>query len=156
MLLLLIIILQININFTRRHETGWCSVHMRVRLRLGQPVAAASKCLCGQSLSNGALALVCRRGVGKQVRHRLVNEFVRRAFQSAGLPVLLEPPGLSLRDGKRPDGVTVLPYTNGQALAWDATCVNPLAASYVGDASREQKTRWSWLKIESARNMKVS
>ena len=30
-------------------------------------------------------------------------------------------------------------HTNGKALAWDATCITPLAASYVEAASRVQK-----------------
>ena len=103
-----------------------------LRMRLGQQVAAPSKCDCGQDLdAQGSHALVCRRGVGKHVRHSLINDFIRREFNAAGLPVLLEPPGLSVRDGQRPDGVTVLPHTNGKALAWDATCINPLAPSYV-------------------------
>ena len=108
-----------------------------VRLRQGQPVAAASRCVCGQDLDPlGSHALNCRHGNGKQVRHRLINEFVRSAFVSAGCAVVLEPQGLSRTDGKRP-GVTVLPFSNGRCLSWDATCWNPLAPSHFATAVRK-------------------
>jgi len=32
-----------------------------------------------------------------------------------------EPAGLSPDDGKRPDGVRLLPWARGKALAWDVT-----------------------------------
>ena len=111
-----------------------------IRIRMAQPVAAESLCSCGQDLdANGAYALACRRGAGKQIRHRILNEFVRRAFLAAGMPVLLEPTGLSRKNGKRPDGVTVLLFQNGRALSWDATCVHPLAASYADVALKAPK-----------------
>jgi hypothetical protein len=44
----------------------------------------------------------------------------------------LEPNGLSREDGKRPDGMTLVPWINkGQLLVWDITIVNTLADSYV-------------------------
>ncbi|KAI8437374.1 hypothetical protein MSG28_011712 [Choristoneura fumiferana] len=37
-----------------------------------------------------------------------------------------------LRDGgKRPDGATLVPWTLGRTLVWDATCVDTLAASHI-------------------------
>ena len=36
----------------------------------------------------------------------------------AGIPAVKEPAGLSRDDGKRPDGVTLLPWARGKALAW--------------------------------------
>ena len=109
-----------------------------IRFRLGQPVAAESVCSCGHRLYPlGAHALVCRRNPGKHIRHRLINKCVRDCFQQAELPTLLKPVGLSRADGKRPDGVTVLPYSNGRALSWDVTCVHPLVDSYVATGSKE-------------------
>ena len=45
-----------------------------------------------------------------------------------------EPTGLSRSDGKRPDGLTLIPWQNGKALAWEVTVANTLADSYI-DAS---------------------
>ena len=32
--------------------------------------------------------------------------------------------------GKRPDGATVMPWSHGQLLVWDATCPDTMAHSY--------------------------
>ena len=42
--------------------------------------------------------------------------------------------GLARDDGKRPDGVTSMPWTNGRCLTWDVTCSDTLAASYLDTA----------------------
>jgi hypothetical protein len=43
----------------------------------------------------------------------------------------LEPNGLSRDDGKRPDGMTLVPWIKGQPLVWDVTIVDTLANSYI-------------------------
>ena len=53
----------------------------------------------------------------------------RRGLSAAGRPSMLEPSGLDRGDGKRPDGITVYPYSRGRCLIWDATCVNTFASS---------------------------
>jgi len=40
-------------------------------------------------------------------------------------------------DGKRPDGLTLVPWQSGKTLCWDVTVTCPLADSYVAGASRE-------------------
>ena len=50
---------------------------------------------------------------------------------------MLEPPGLTRTDGKRPDGVTVLPFERGLPMAWDVTVVHTCAPSYLGVAVYE-------------------
>jgi hypothetical protein len=42
-----------------------------------------------------------------------------------------EPNGLSRDDGKRPDGMTLVPWIKGQPLVWNVTIVGTLADSYV-------------------------
>ena len=46
------------------------------------------------------------------------------------MPSVLEPTGLSRRDGKRPDGLTLVPWKRGRSMVWNVTCVHRLAASY--------------------------
>ena len=42
---------------------------------------------------------------------------------------------LSLRsDGKRPDGITMVPRESGRCIIWDVTCVDTLAPTYRSDA----------------------
>jgi hypothetical protein len=43
----------------------------------------------------------------------------------------LEPNGLSRDDGKRPDGMTLVPWIKGQPLVWNVTIVDTLADNYV-------------------------
>jgi hypothetical protein len=47
----------------------------------------------------------------------------------------LEPNGLSRDDGKRPDRATLIPWSKGQRLIWDVTCVDTLASSYLNHTS---------------------
>ena len=53
---------------------------------------------------------------------------------STDVPSLLEPKSLSRDDGKRPDGLTVLPWANGRCLVWDFTCPDTLAANHLNRA----------------------
>jgi len=49
--------------------------------------------------------------------------------------VAKEPQGLSKADGKRPDGLTMVPWREGKPLTWDVTVVCPLAESYISDSA---------------------
>jgi len=40
-------------------------------------------------------------------------------------------------DGKRPDGVTLVPWEKGKSLCWDVTVTCPLAESYIDRAAHE-------------------
>jgi len=56
-----------------------------------------------------------------------LNDLVARAFTSAGIPSSKEPHGLVRSDGKRPDGLTMVPWKGGKPLAWDVTAVCTVA-----------------------------
>jgi len=46
-----------------------------------------------------------------------------------------EPVGLTRLDGKRPDGLTLIPWQGGKFLTWDVTMVSTLADSYLHSTS---------------------
>ena len=48
-----------------------------------------------------------------------------------------EPVGLFRTDGKRPDGLTLIPWQSGKSLCWDVTVTCPLAESYIEGAARQ-------------------
>ena len=110
-------------------------------LRLGAPVSFAHSCVCGaQSDTHGNHALVCKSIKSRFTRHQLGNDVIREAFRSAAIPSTLEPTGLLRNDGRRPDGLTMLPWHRGRSLAWDFTCANRLAASHSSKASQPGST----------------
>jgi hypothetical protein len=45
--------------------------------------------------------------------------------------MLIQPNGLSRDDGKRTDGMTLVPWIKDQPLVWDVTVVDTLADSYI-------------------------
>ncbi|XP_048485579.1 uncharacterized protein LOC125490434 [Plutella xylostella] len=108
------------------------SLRVAVALRLGCTVVEPHVCVCGARVDqSGRHGLHCVRSAGRFSRHHAINDIVRRALVSADVPAVLEPPGLSRADGKRPDGLTMVPWEKGRSLLWDATCVCTLAPSHV-------------------------
>jgi len=54
---------------------------------------------------------------------------------SADIPASKEPSGLTRRDGKRPDGLTLIPFQGGKPLVWDVTVTTSLVESNVDTAA---------------------
>ena len=91
--------------------------------------------VCGVQVDTlGSHGLACRKSAGGHMRHNEVNDLIKRALTSADVPSLLEPKSLSRDDGKRPDGLTVLPWANGRCMVWDFTCPDTLATSHLNHA----------------------
>ena len=82
--------------------------------------------------SSGTHGLSCRKSADRHPRYAALNDIVKRALAAADIPSMLEPVGLCQSDGKRADGVTVNSWKRGQSLAWDVTCWDTLAPSYLG------------------------
>lgn len=108
------------------------SVRVSVSLRLGLPVCAPHDCRnCGAPVTRlGLHGLSCKKGDMRFHRHVAINDLLRRAFSSAGIPTCLEPSSVSRTDGKRPDGMTLVPWERGKSLLWDATVPDSMAPSY--------------------------
>lgn len=106
-------------------------LRIAVCLRLGSRVSLTHSCVCGsQSDAHGIHALSCNHIKARHSRHHQLNSIISRALTSAMIPNRLEPTGL-LRDHRRPDGLTLVPWKCGRNLAWDASCVHRLARSWV-------------------------
>jgi hypothetical protein len=50
--------------------------------------------------------------------------YINRSLTSIHVNSTLEPNGLSRDDGKRPDGMTLVPWIKGQPLVWDGSAKN--------------------------------
>jgi len=100
-------------------------------LRLGLELCEVHPCPCGSTVdTRGNHGLSCRQSTGRSSRHHQLNDFVYRALRRADVPAAKEPAGLIRSDGKRPDGLTLIPWQHGRCLTWDVTVVDTLAASY--------------------------
>src|SRR6218665_651445 len=98
------------------------AVRVAVGLRLGLDPCGPHVCHCGAEVGpEGHHGLVCRKSQGRSQRHFAINDIIWRALVKAGVPSTKEPLGLFRSDGKRPDGATLVPWSHGRYLAWDAT-----------------------------------
>ncbi|RVE47192.1 hypothetical protein evm_008160 [Chilo suppressalis] len=72
---------------------------------------------------------------GRVSRHACINDIIRRALMAINVPAVLEPSGIFRDDGKRPDGMTLIPWKQGRPLVWDATCADTLAPCHTESTS---------------------
>lgn len=106
-----------------------------IALRLGCDICIPHKCKCGKNVDkSGTHGLSCKYSAGRHPRHSGFNNIICRTLHTANFPAKLEPP-LFRKDGKRADGVTLIPWSNGKMLVWDATIRDTLAPSYVHSSS---------------------
>src|SRR6218665_561232 len=96
------------------------------------PCVPPRSCVCGSWVGQeGHHGLACRRAQGRSLHHHAINDIIWRVLLRAGIPSTQEPEGLFRTDGKRPDGATLVPWSAGKYLAWDATEAHTCAASYI-------------------------
>jgi len=79
--------------------------------------------------------ILCKKAPGRIARHQVLNDIIWWSLGSASIPATKEPSGLVRQDGKRPDGLTLIPWQGGKSLAWDITVVSTLAQSYIDRAA---------------------
>lgn len=129
------------------------SLRIAFCLRFGLRICQPHICICGASVGDlGHHGLSCSKSAGRLSRHASINQIIKRSLASANIPSLLEPVGVFRDDGKRPDGITLLPWKQGRALIWDATCADTLAPSHVEGSS--QVAGFAAAKAASAKNKK--
>lgn len=115
------------------------SLRIAIALRLGAPICLPHVCVCGAAVDNtGRHGLSCRKSAGRLSRHSAVNDLIKRALMSAEIPSRLEPKSLTRNDDKRPDGLTLTPWSSGRCLAWDFTCPDTMAPSHLNTAVSRQ------------------
>jgi hypothetical protein len=102
-----------------------------VAIRTGVEIIEEQTCLnCSDRISaDGLHGLRCQKGVsGRAARHKGLNDVFFRTLKSIDCNSRLEPE--YIWNGKKPDGVTILPWKEGKRLIWDVTCSDSFAPTY--------------------------
>ena len=104
------------------------AVRVAVGLRVGARLCEPHKCICGAEVDAlGTHGLNCKKGSGRIARHNFLNDIIWRALNNADVPSTKEPTGLVRTDGKRPDGLSQIPWAEGKCVTWDVTVTDTLA-----------------------------
>ena len=100
---------------------------------MGTELGQAHQCNCGETVDTcGSHAFSCRRNPGRT--HHItssINNLVCRAMIRAEIPSVKEPNEPAWSDGKRPDGLTSIPWHEGRSATWNVTVTNTFGASYL-------------------------
>ena len=111
-------------------------LRISIGLRLGANICIEHTCHCGKKVERDGLhGLSCNKSAGRFSRHANLNSLIKQTLGSLDLPSMLEPRGLYRTDGKRPDGITMIPWEMGKQLVWDVTVVDALAPSRINQGS---------------------
>ena len=107
-----------------------------VGLRLGVNLCEPHMCPCGTLVdAKGSHELSCKRNAGRSIRNHQLDDLIWRALTRASIPWVNEPVGLFRSDGKRTDGLNLIPWQGGKCLTWNVTVADTLAATYLASAS---------------------
>ena len=77
---------------------------------------------------------------GRKAKHDTINDLIKWAHLTCGWPAMREPSGCNRSDGKKPDGLTLIPWKRGKPLIWDFICADTTCQSYVVSTSRKAAT----------------
>ena len=112
------------------------AIRVAVGLRLGLNICEPHPCPCGASVtSRGTHGLSCKRSSSRSTRQQHINDAILRALKRADISSTKEPAGLLRGDGKRPDGLSLVPWQSERSLTWDVTVVDTLVSSYTPTTS---------------------
>ena len=108
------------------------TIRIAIGLHLGTPLCIPHLCYhCGANVDTlGMHRFSCHFSTGCHFHHAMLNDIVYRALSFANVPSRLEPTGLN-------DRITLVPWSNGRLLVWDATCVDTFTPSHPSIAASE-------------------
>ena len=114
-------------------------LRISIGLRLGVNICVAHRCHCGKIVvRDGLHSLSCTKSA-RSLLTSCYSQFSHKADVGTSrlldLPSMLEPHGIYRTDGKRPDGVTMIPCEMGKQLVLDVTVVDSLAPSRLNQGS---------------------
>jgi hypothetical protein len=94
------------------------------------------QCSCGATVDRRGLHVFsCKCNPGRAQRHHFINDLIWRAMTIASILSVKEPHGITRSDGKRPDSLRMIPWSQGRSATWDVTVTDTVAASYIAISS---------------------
>ena len=72
---------------------------------------------------------------GRLTRHAELNNAIKWALQTSGIPCQLEPPGLPRDDGRKLESITMFACKLRKPLCWDYTCTDIFASIHVNKSA---------------------
>ncbi|ESN92299.1 hypothetical protein HELRODRAFT_184513 [Helobdella robusta] len=111
---------------------------MAVRSELGSAwLRAIPSTACGTRLVNGSISeFMLETWAAGGVRLQML--VWGGCFSKANIPAVKEPAGLLSESNFRPDGYTLVPWSQGCCLSWDVTFPHTLAERYINYTAMEQ------------------
>ena len=86
------------------------AVHVAVGLRLDANICEPHQCPCGAEVdARGFHGLSCKGGSGRSARHHSLNDLMWHGLSVTNIPATKELSGLLRSNGKRPDGLELIP-----------------------------------------------
>jgi len=84
---------------------------MAVGMRLGLTLQCVPhKYHCGLDVDTKCRhAMVCKKAPGRVARYQVLNDIILRAINAANVPEVKVSSRLNMQDGKRPDGLSLIP-----------------------------------------------
>ena len=108
------------------------TVRAAVGGRFGTSLCERHQCPCGKQVdARGTHGLSRKRGASRSIRHHESNDIIHRALTRVSTSSVLKQSGLSRTDGKRPAGLTLIPWQRGKSVTWDVTVTDTVADSYL-------------------------
>ena len=77
----------------------------------------------------------CRKISARHVRHSQLNDVIWRVLSRAKIPATKETNGLVRSNNKKPDGTTLIQWSQGLVMHWDVTSPDKYAASHISYTS---------------------
>jgi hypothetical protein len=93
------------------------TLRISAALQLGAKTCHPHSCQhCGKAVDElGTHGLSCQKKAGTYMRHSEINKIIKEACSSANVRPR-KPSGAFRDDGKRPDGLTLGPWSKGKCL----------------------------------------
>ena len=118
------------------HNLDVQQLRISIGSRLGANICVAHTCHCVKRVErDGSHGLSYTMSTGRFSRHATLNSLIKQTFGSLDLPSMIEPRGPIRTNGKRPDGVTMVPWEMGIQLVWEVMVVEALAPSRLNQGS---------------------